>query len=213
MQSELFAHIITESLKLFKSLRDISVVCFLKKNTYLFFVGQAFPGAWLGPGNTVVRRDAPQCTNLSLVGCRGQESHRHSGAPHVPPTGAVANSGSWFLYFERTCLYFGVSRIQLAAHKLETAALAACGARPDVCMVPIDDKVSVMSRPPLLLGELTDSWRHILGFLPAQCHLLGLAIYLWQNFHLKLSPNSTVAHETQTCDWGRLTGVNERVHV
>ena len=75
-------------------------------------------------------------------------------------------------------LYFGASRAQLAADKLETAALAACGARPDVCMVSIDDKVSVISRPPLFLREHADSWRCSWGFLPAQYCLLGLAIYL-----------------------------------
>lgn len=76
------------------------------------------------------------------------------------------------------CLYFGVSRTQLAADKLETAASAACGARPDVFVVPIDDKVSVISRPPLFLREHADSWRCSPGFLPAWCCSLGLAIYL-----------------------------------
>ena len=76
------------------------------------------------------------------------------------------------------CSYFGVSRTQLAADKLETAASAACGVRLDVCVVPIDDKVSVISRPPLFLRERADSWCCSLGFLPAQCCSLGLAIYL-----------------------------------
>lgn len=95
------------------------------------------------------------------------------------------------------CLYFGVSRTQLAADRLETAASAACWARPDVCVVPIDDKVSVISRPPLFLREHADSWHCSPGFLPAQCCLLRLAIYLWQNLHLKLSLNSRASSESQ----------------
>lgn len=82
--------------------------------------------------------------------------------------GAGGKVGSRPLFFERTCLCVGVSRIQLATDKLDTAASAACGARPDVCMVWIDDKVHVISRPPVLLRELADSWRRIPGFLPAQ---------------------------------------------
>lgn len=116
------------------------------------------------------------CAHLSLVGCWGQESHRHSGASHLSPRvvwGSVGR-GSCTLNGPACTLGFQDS----TADKLETAALAACGARPDVCMVSIDDKVSVISRPPLLLRELTDSWRHIPGFLPAQCHSLGQAIYL-----------------------------------
>lgn len=58
------------------------------------------------------------------------------------------------LHAEWTCFYFGVCRIQAASDKLETALLAACRARPDVCTVSIDDEVSVISRSPLLLWDL-----------------------------------------------------------
>lgn len=93
---------------------------------------------------------------FSLVGHRGRESDTQGRAAYLPTVlwGRLAHdpcSLNW------TCLCVGVSRIQLATDKLETAASAACGARPDVCMVSIDDKVSVISRPPVLLGELADS--------------------------------------------------------
>lgn len=184
--------LLQKSPKWLKSLHDILVVCFCKKWAYLF-ARQTLTGAWLGPENAGVRRDTLQrapCLPCWLLG--SGISHTLRSLPS-PTQGARGKGGSWLRSFEWTCWYFGVPRIQWAADKLETAALAACGVRPDVCMVSIDDKVSVISRPPLLLRELTDSWRHIPGFLPAQCHSLGLAIYLWQNLYLKLSPNSTGA--------------------
>lgn len=61
-----------------------------------------------------------------------------------------------FLHLECTCLCFGDPGIKPAADTSQSAALAACRARPDVCVASIHAEESVISRSLLLLlGKLS----------------------------------------------------------
>lgn len=82
MQSQLFAHIITESPKWFKSLHDIPVVCFCKN---VFICWADIYGGLAGPWECSGEERPPSVWLPPLVGCWSQESHRHSGASRLPP--------------------------------------------------------------------------------------------------------------------------------
>lgn len=88
----------------------------------------------------MVRRDVLSVPTSLLSRPGSGVGSQALGAPPTPPRltrGAAGKGGSRPLYLEWTCLYVGVSRTPLAADKLQTAASAACGARPAACVASI----------------------------------------------------------------------------
>lgn len=171
------------------------------------FVSRTFPEVWPGPGNTVVGElsvNRPGLLPEVGVGTALALRSRHL-PPEVLWAGWLTSPG-----FEPTCLDFAVSGIQLAADRLENAALAASGCGPMSAW--LRSMAGECDNPAAsLLRELADS-RHA-----ARVSLqLSTARWAWpfifdKIFTRSFPQNSRAAHESLTCDWGRFKGANEGV--
>jgi hypothetical protein len=126
------------------------------------------------------------------------ETHRDIQKALTSTQGIVGMGGTALPFSTQSDLLLLHSFQDPAWQQINWKLLLSClWVRPDVCLVSIDDKVSVISRLSLLLGELSWFMAPHPGSPPALSCSLGLAIYLWQNLHLKLSPNSSEPHKPQ----------------